>query len=130
VEAIYRTEVDELVIPAEKAVANLDPWSAVEAFLHAFVRYAEGKRILLSELREAFDKRPDLKLRSRERIDQAMNLVITRAQQAGAVRTDIDGADVVQLITPMCTNSTLVPDQTERLLVMILDGLRPPARPR
>lgn len=126
VEAVYRSEVDELVTAAEKAVANLGPWPATEAFLQAFVRYTQGKRTLLSELREAFDKRPDLRLRSRERIDHAMDLVISRAQQAGAVRTDIEGADVTALVAPMCTNNALTPEQSERLLALVLDGLRSP----
>ncbi|HXY44278.1 MAG TPA: helix-turn-helix domain-containing protein [Acidimicrobiales bacterium] len=128
VEAVYRTDVDELAMAAEKAVANLDAWAAVEEFLRAFVRYAQGKRVFLGELREAFDKNPDLKLRSRERIDEATDLVIGRAQQAGAVRTDVDGRDVMQLLGPMCTSPTLTPEQSERLLPMILDGLRAPAR--
>lgn len=125
VEAVYRTDVDDLVITAEKAVANLDPWSAVETFLRGFVRYAHGKRTLLSELHEAFDKNPSLKVKSRERIDQAMELVISRGQKAGVIRKDVDGPDVMQLVGPMCTSATLSEDQSERLLRMILDGLRP-----
>jgi hypothetical protein len=31
----------------------------------------------------------------------------------------------MQLISPMCMNSTLAPEQGDRLLGMILDGLRP-----
>jgi AcrR family transcriptional regulator len=127
VEAVYRTVVDELVVSAEKAVANLDPWSAVEVFLRAFARYAEGKRTLLTELHEAFEKNPELKLRSRERIDYAMDLVISRGQKAGVVRNDVEGRDVSQLVAPLCMSATLSVDQNERLLVMILDGLRSPA---
>ena len=44
-------------------------------------------------------------------------------------RTDIDGADLMQLVSPMCTSPTLTPDQGERLLAVILDGLRPPEAP-
>src|SRR5205807_2728553 len=73
VEAVYRTDVDELAAVAEKAVANLEPWPAVEAFTQAFRRYASTKRTFLTELHEAFEKSPDLKSRSRERIDQAWN---------------------------------------------------------
>ena len=126
VEAVYRNDIDELVAAAEKAVANREPMDAVAEFLHAFVRYAEGKRTFLNELHEAFDKNPELRLRSRQRIDQAMELVIGRAQRAGSVRGDVDGSDVMQLVTPMCTNATLTADQSERLLRMIIDGLRPP----
>jgi AcrR family transcriptional regulator len=130
VEAVYREDVDELVQAAERTATELDPWAAVEAFLRAFLRYSRSKRTFLNELREAFDKSPDLKLRSRERIEQAMALVLDRAQRAGVVRTDVDGADVMQLVGPMCTSPTLSEDQGERLLAMILDGLRSPSPPR
>jgi AcrR family transcriptional regulator len=125
VEAVYQTDVDQLMAAAE-AGADQDPWTALVTWLEAFVRYAHGKRTFLNELHEAFDKHPDLRVRSRERIDQAMDLVLGRAQQAGVVRTDLDGSDLMQLIGPMCTSATLSEDQSWRLLTMILDGLRPP----
>lgn len=124
VEAVYTTDVDELVEAADRAVATLEPWPAVVAFLEAFVRYAQSKRTFLNELREAFEEHPDLKLASRERIDAATELVIRRAQEAGAMRADVEGADVTQLLAPMCTSPTITRDQTERLLPLILDGLR------
>jgi AcrR family transcriptional regulator len=105
-------------------VAELEPWPAVVAFLEAFVRYARSKRTFMTELREAFDKDPSLKLQARDRIDEATQLVISRAQRAGAVRTDIDGGDVTQLLAPMCISPTFTDEQSVRLLPLILDGLR------
>jgi AcrR family transcriptional regulator len=125
VEAVYRADVDVLVQAAEAAAA-LDPWEGLVSYLEAFVRYAFGKRTILNELHEAFEKHPELKLASRERIEQAMGVVIARAQQAGVARADVDGADVMQLVGPMCTSATLGIEQGPRLLAMILDGLRPP----
>lgn len=124
VQAVYEDDVGELVQTAERVVAELEPWPAVVAFLDAFVRYARSKRTFLNELREAFDKDPDMKLRLRERIDEATELVIGRAQRAGAVRPDVDGADLTQLLGPMCTSPTMTDAQSVRLLPMILDGLR------
>jgi AcrR family transcriptional regulator len=124
VEAVYRDDVDQLLATAERAAAELEPWPAVETFLRAFVRYAHGKRVFLTELHEAFTQNPDLKSRSRERIDYATELVIGRAQRVGAVRTDVSGADVMALLGPMCTAATLTEEQSNRLMNMILDGLR------
>ncbi|MGC9963315.1 MAG: helix-turn-helix domain-containing protein [Acidimicrobiales bacterium] len=124
VEAVYRIDVDTLVHTAEQVVDDLEPWPAVVAFLEAFVRYAQGKRTFLNELREAFDKSPDLRVDMSERVQRAMQLVIGRAQDAGVVRTDVDGSDLMQLVGPMCTNATLSEEQSRRLLAMILDGLR------
>ncbi len=126
VEAVYRTDVDTLVAIAEEVVSDLEPWPAVVAFLEAFVRYAQGKRTFLNELREAFEKSPGLRLDMMERVQQAMQLVIGRAQEAGVVRTDVSGPDLMQLVGPMCTNASLSEDQSRRLLSMILDGLGKP----
>ncbi len=123
VEAVYRTDVDNLIRTAERVTADLEPWPAVVAFLEAFVRYAQGKRTFLNELREAFDKNPGLRPDMMERIEQAIELVVGRAQRAGVMRTDLSGSDLMQLVGPMCTNSTLSEDQSKRLLSTILDGL-------
>ena len=123
VEAVYATDVEEL-LEAANATSDMEPWPAVVAFLRAFVRYAQSKRNFLNELREAFDKNPNLRLRTRERIDAVTDMVIRRGQEAGVVRDDVDGADVVQLLAPMCTSATITTEQMSRLLPMILDGLK------
>ena len=126
VEAVYRTDVDQLAEAAVTVSREMEPWPALVAWLEAFVLYAQGKRTFLNELREAFDKNPQLKVASRDRINQAVGTVLARAQAAGVARTDIDGADLMQLVGPMCTNATLSADQSNRLVAMVLDGLRPP----
>lgn len=125
VEAVYRDDVDVLVGRAGEGAGDVAPWDALEGWLRAYVAYARSKRTFLNELHEAFEKNPDLKPASRERIGAACNQVLIRAQQAGAARDDIDGDDLMQLVSPMCMASTLTEAQGDRLLRMILDGLRP-----
>jgi AcrR family transcriptional regulator len=126
VEAVYRDEVDILVGSAERGLTELEPWAALEAWLRAYVDYGRSKRTFLNELHEAFEKNPDLKPASRDRIWAACDLVLRRAQEAGEARRDIDGADLMQLVSPMCMNSTLTAEQGDRLMAMVLDGLQPP----
>lgn len=128
VEAVYRDDVDNLVGVAERGLSELEPWEAVEAWLRAFVDYGRAKRTFLNELHEAFEKNPDLKPASRLRTIAACEQVLRRAQEAGAARTDINGEDLMQLVSPMCITATLTQEQGERLLNMILDGLRSPVR--
>jgi AcrR family transcriptional regulator len=127
VEAVYREDVDELMDVAQSVVVTMEPWPALVAWLEAFVLYASGKRRFLNELHEAFEKNPDLRVAARERIESALSIVLTRAQEAGVVRQDIDGPDLMQLLGSMCMSATLTPEQSTRLLTMIEDGLRPPA---
>jgi AcrR family transcriptional regulator len=126
VEAVYRDDVEVLVASAERGLTDLGPWAALEAWLRAYVEYGRSKRTFLNELHEAFEKNPELKPASRDRIWEACERVLARAQEAGTARRDIDGADLMQLVSPMCMNSTLTADQGDRLLAMVLDGLRPP----
>jgi AcrR family transcriptional regulator len=125
VEAVYRDDVDELDTVARAVVADLQPWPAFVAWLEAFVRYAMGKKRFMNELHEAFEKDPGLHVASRERIVDALSIVLHRAQEAGVVRRDVDAPDLMQLLGSMCMSATLTPDQSERLLMMIEDGLRP-----
>ncbi len=126
VEAVYHEDVDELVAAAERFVAELEPWPALVAWLEAFVRYARSKRTFLSELHEAFEKNPELRITARERIEGALSVVFDRARAAGEVRSDLDGIDLMQLLGSMCMSATLTSEQSARLLLVIEDGLRPP----
>jgi AcrR family transcriptional regulator len=125
VEAVYREDVDELNAVALAAVTDLEPWPAMVAWLEAFVRYAMGKKRFMNELHEAFEKNPDLRVAARERIEAALGVVLTNAQAADVVRSDVDASDVMQLVGSMCMSATLTAEQSVRLLIMIQDGLRP-----
>ena len=124
VEAVYRDDVDALVGSGERGLSTVDPWDALERFLRAFIEHGRAKRTFLNELHEAFDKNPELKSVSRERVWRACDQILRRAQEAGVARTDVTGEDVMQLIGPMCINATLTPEQAERVLPLVLDGLR------
>ena len=54
--------------------------------------------------------------------------MLVRAQQAGVARTDIDHADLMQLVGGMCMARNASFDQNERLLTLVLDGIRTSAR--
>lgn len=123
-EALYRSDVDEIVAAAAKALAEPDAWQGLSTWMEAYVRYSMSKRALLNELNEAFAKDPGLRLASRERVVAALSAVLGRAQEAGAARTDLDGEDVLQLVWPMCMSATLTEPQAHRLLATVLDGLR------
>jgi len=124
IEAVYREDVDGLVSLAERLAGTTEPWDALVEWLQAFVRYAQSKRVFLTELHEAFEKNPDFKLDSRDKIAAAAATVLTRAQQAGVARDDIDHADLMQLVGGMCMARNASLPQNERLLALVLDGVR------
>lgn len=124
VEAVYREDVDGLVELAGTLNERPDPWQGLVDWLVGFVRYGQSKRVFLTELHEAFEKNPDLVLSLREKIAGAASTVLVRAQQAGVARTDIDHADLMQLVGGMCMARNATFAQNERLLQLVLDGVR------
>lgn len=124
VEAVYREDVEALVALAAQVIDELPPWEALVAWLEGFLVYAHTKRTFLTELHEVVEKQPDLGIASREKIRAAVSLVLSRAQSAGVARDDVDGADVMQLVGGMCMARNGTIEQNERLLMLVLDGIR------
>jgi AcrR family transcriptional regulator len=124
VEAVYREDVDGLRRLADELGDRAEPWDGLVQWLQGFVNYAHNKRVFLTELHEAFEKNPDLALDSRRKIGEAADIVLSRAQQAGAARADIDQADLMQLVGGMCMSRAANLGQNERLLLLVLDGVR------
>lgn len=124
VEAVYRDDIDALLALAKRVATDNEPWEALVAWLEGFVDYANTKRTFLTELHEAFEKNPDLALSSREKIRGSLGAVLARAQDAGVARSDIDGADVLQLVGGMCMARNATAGQNGRLLLLVLDGIR------
>lgn len=117
---------------AEEAVAaESDPFAALSRFVHA----AADERIgaLCPMISGVFDKdHPDL-LAERDRLEEAVAGLVTRAQSAGRLRTDIAVGDVLvalsQLTRPLPGIACQGIDRfTHRHLQLFLDGLETPAR--
>ena len=126
VEAVYREDVAGLVALAARLETEQAPWDGLVTWLEAFLEYGHAKRTFLTELHEIIEKSPDLAPASREKIRGAAAAVLARAQAAGVARGDIDGADLMQLVGGMCMARNSTREQNERLLVLVLDGIRTP----
>lgn len=119
-EAVYVHEVEALCRSAAD-VAEHDPWDALVAWLHRFVKYMATKRAVVEEL--ARDS--ELLISCRTAIFAAGAPLLDRAQTAGDARSDVSFDDVLRLVMGI----TLIqpsddPAQIERLLGMALDGMR------
>lgn len=124
VEAVYREDVDGLVLKAEELAQLSDPWLALEQWLDAYVLYVEAKVAMLTELRAAFERDPQIKLEIKARVEDATSLVLGNAQKAGVARKDVDASDLMQLVGGMCMGVGATPVQNRKLLPVILAGLK------
>jgi AcrR family transcriptional regulator len=119
-EAVYVHEVEALCRSAADA-AELAPWDALVTWLRRFARYLGTKRAVVEELA----KESELLASCRDAIFAAGSPLLARAQATGAARPDATFEDVLQLVMGITLIQFGGPDQVERLLGMVLDGIRP-----
>ena len=122
-EAVYAGEVEAMARSAEE-LAELPPWDALSEWFHRYVGFAATKRALTEALLEAAPE-SDVLLMCRTALMTAGTGLIERAQKAGVVRPGATFVDVGRMVSGIAVVSTGDPEQTERMLQIVLDGLRP-----
>ena len=123
-EAVYREDVETLASSAQALMASESEWAALEQWLHLYIGYAATKRVLMQELVDAVGKDSELLTHSRRAINEAVTAVLGRAQQAGVARPDVEPSDLLRLVGGCAMMPHLEPDQQERMLQIVLDGIR------
>ena len=122
-EAVYLEEVVAISRSAED-LADLPPWEALVQWLHEFVRYAATKRALANEMLTSIDRDAQVFQACRAALTAAGGALNERAQEAGVVRPHANFMDLAPLLGGIAANQGVVPDEVERLLDIVLDGLR------
>jgi AcrR family transcriptional regulator len=126
VEAVYREEVEALDAAAS-ASTSLPPEEALSSWLELVVEYARTKHALFAELAEAYGKDSSFMSHCRDLIWSAGSRVLSRAQEAGVARADVEAPDLLRLVHGIALTPNPEPDQVGRMLRVVIDGLRPPA---
>jgi AcrR family transcriptional regulator len=111
-----------------RALEDPDPWSGFSGF----VRTLAGMVRENSGLSEALGSALPLALAAgQQRVRSTIRRLTERAQHAGVVRPDIDWRDIVflpksVLTSPQCLGLIAGERSWERMLTVLLDGLRTP----
>ena len=129
-EAVFLDLMGELTEAARTAINDPDPWHGLTGFLAVMTR-AQRANHGLSELIGA-EQDPALRRATKE-LRQALHGLVHRAREAGVLRDDVTSGDVAflakaTLVGQRCIGISASRDQSERVLAVMLDGLRPPGR--
>ena len=126
IEAAYVDGVEEICGAVDKH-AGEEPWEALTGWLLEVVHFAATKRILADEMFAVMDRDAPFFKSCGGAIYDAGEPLLRRAQEAGAVRDDVDISDVTKMVSGIAGIRTAEPGQVERLVAIALDGLRPAA---
>jgi len=129
-EAVYRDQVEDLCAAARDRAAAATPAQALENWLRDLMAFAATKRNLTSSIMSVPEgKRSEVATSCSTMVREAADGLLARAQRSGEIRPDVDATDLLRLSHALAVASELPSthaDQPERLLKVLLDGLRAP----
>ncbi|WP_037345805.1 TetR/AcrR family transcriptional regulator [Sciscionella sediminilitoris] len=119
--AVFAEHLRKFTEEVESLTRAADPGDEFFAFCRRFLDSAQRKKALTDALADAGIEVDGESRPAKEQFRQAMDELVTRAQQAGALRPDVDGTDVLALLV----GAAKAAEQFgKRGLEVIIDGLR------
>jgi AcrR family transcriptional regulator len=132
IDELFEQRLHEVAVMAERALKDPDPWNGLTEFLEHSLRLQLEDRGL-SELLHNPEMGLERLDRSRDRLAPMINAIADRAKQAGSLRPDAEGTDLVwiqvALTALMDRTRRQAPNLYRRYLTMLLDSLRAHPRP-
>jgi AcrR family transcriptional regulator len=124
-EAVYTDQVAALCQRAGELLATEPAGTALAAWVRELAEFSATKQNLTSALAADYDKDAPVFSACRDDLLAAATALLTRAQQAGAVRPDVQPLDLLRLShgVAAATAGATDADQAERLLSLMLGGL-------
>jgi AcrR family transcriptional regulator len=123
--AVYRSQVLAVCEAANELVSTVPPEQAFFGWVRAMAGYLTTKRGLSRALIEAVGKDSELISGCWVAMRDSTDRLLAHAQRAGVLRADICAQDVLRLVHGITIATEQTPADTDRLLALVLDGLRP-----
>ncbi len=123
--AVFRREMDGCADAAQTLAAAHPPFEALTHWLQHYATFVGTKRGLAQALHTGDPAYAALPAHFEERLRPAFHRLFNRAVQAGAIRRDVDADDLLRAVSGLCMSGyTQSPDQAQRMIALLLDGLR------
>jgi AcrR family transcriptional regulator len=130
-EAVYKDQVDSLDALGAKLVVAESPGPALGDWMRAFVAFGRTKRSLSSALAATIGKNSELMSACSMILRSRTDELLSRAQQAGEARSEVQTADIFRLAHGLIMATETEPsdpDQPDRLLLLVIDSVLAGAR--
>ena len=122
--AVFRSQVGAVCGEGETLAASGSPEEAFAGWLRALGGYLVTKRGLSHALIEAVGIESELISSCWMAMRQTTERLLAAAQQAGAIRPDVDATDVMRLVHGVSVSTERAPERADMLMSVMLDGLR------
>jgi AcrR family transcriptional regulator len=130
VAVIFCEQLAALADAGEALLGHADPGAALLEFMTAAAELQASDRSFCEAVTATSRSHPAIRAAS-DRLAQVAQALTARARQAGMIRTDITGRDIMLLLSTATRTAaplaTARPDLWRRYLHLVFDGLRPEA---
>ncbi|HYZ54771.1 MAG TPA: TetR/AcrR family transcriptional regulator [Streptosporangiaceae bacterium] len=123
-EAVFRNQVNAVCAQGEELASDPSAGDAFAGWLRVLATYLVTKRGLAGALIAARGRDSEVISSCSQVIRGTASRLLERAQEAGAVRPDLTATDVMMLVHGVVAATERTPEQADRLLSLMLDGLR------
>jgi AcrR family transcriptional regulator len=126
VEAAYRNELARLCDAAEDLLRTHPPEAALRLWMDRFVDYMTTKRGMKEALRAVMASGANPFAHSRDRLVEALDVLLRAGVEAGTLRPDADATDLLAGLSgvSLAAGEPAQRPQAGRLLDLLVDGLR------
>ena len=121
---VFRNQVDAVCTTADELIGTVSPEQAFAGSVRAIAGYLITKRGLAKALIDSLGRDSKLISACSQRMSDTLDRLLGYAQEAGAVRPDVSTRDVLRLVHGIVMACEQSPGDTDRLLDVMLDGLR------
>ncbi|SNT65566.1 DNA-binding transcriptional regulator, AcrR family [Asanoa hainanensis] len=124
---VYRHDIEGLAERGRALSAEFPPGEAFAEFLRMEFDYIKAKRGLGTAVKQMLGTGSPTLVECKGVMRNAIGDLLVRAQEAGAIRKEVEPDDVLRLAHGVVMATESAPDMADKLLGFVLDGLRPPA---
>lgn len=122
--AVFRREIDECADAARELSGRHEPYEALRKWMQRFSAFFATKRGLAGALHSGDPAYAALPGHFEERLRPALQDLLGAAIQAERIRSDVTAADLLGAIARLSMSEVDGPDQAQRMVALLADGLR------
>jgi AcrR family transcriptional regulator len=129
VDAVYQDQVQRLTLGARELLRELPPAKAMRRWMDLFADWLATKHGMLDTLAVMIESGEIAHAQSRDALLDAITTILAAGRAAGDLRADVSAEDISASLIGILTVAGKSGEraQAERLMNLLMDGLRPPA---
>ena len=121
--AVFRSQVETICGQGQALLADTPPGPAFIGWIRNLAAYFAAKRGLSKVVMDGLGRDSEMLRACSTVMRDTTDRLLTSAQEAGIIRPDVAAIDILRLMHGIAITADATPEQGDRLLSIMLDGL-------